>query len=195
MFYFLSQETASSGFFFRECLYLSTYAFTRFATFAELTSPLLLWQTYNSFKERKKKKKVWNISVVLPLFHIIYLPNTPHSSISGSTPRKTPSTSPTAPQVFLSFPSSHPPLSNKKPVMSWGAEKTLVDGERPRYFCFSCSPSQQLPVVPTRLRKPPSIEMYAFQMNRSTYFIHSFPHNFFIFFLSDVFILVERLNS
>lgn len=41
-FYFLSQETASSGFLFRECLYLSTYAFTRLATFAELTSPLLL---------------------------------------------------------------------------------------------------------------------------------------------------------
>lgn len=139
MFYFLSQETASSGFFFRECLYLSTYAFTRFATFAELTSPLLLWQTYNSFEENKH---FWKTPVNLPLFHIICLPDTPSFSISGRITLKSPSTFPIA---SLILPNSHSALSNKKWVMFWELRKLLWMEKDHRYFCFSCSPSQELP--------------------------------------------------
>lgn len=153
MFYFLSQETASSGFFFRECLYLSTYAFTRFATFAELTSPLLLWQTYNSFEENKH---FWKIPVNLPLFHIICLPDTPSFSIPGRITWKSPSTFPMA---SLILPNSHSALSNKKWVMFWELRKLLWMQKDQRYFCFSCSPSQELLVVPTRSRTPPQTHL------------------------------------
>jgi len=143
VFYFLSQETASSGFFFRECLYLSTYAFTRFATFAELTSPLLLWQTYNRFKEEKKKL----------LKHFCWCAPVSHQLLIFPTPQASPSQAeqlwklPTLPKYFR-IPIQH---SHTVSALFRGAEKALKDGERPRYFCFSHSQPQQLPVVPTRL--------------------------------------------
>lgn len=150
--HFLSQETASSAFFFRECLYLSTYALTRLATFAELTSPLLLWQTYNSCKEKERLE----IAAVSRPYTEFVLPAPPGVSASGSNFGKrqnvTNNCFPIPAELFQTVSSSDP----------W-AGQARVNGER--YFCFSSSPSQQLRAAPTRPEnpKPTSMGTYTFR--------------------------------
>lgn len=144
-----------------------------------------------------KNKNVWNISVDLPQSHIIHLfPDTSDSSSQVKHYFKTPNTFQLLPKYFwipIQFFHTITRFCSEKP------KKALVDGERRKVFLLlPLPPFQHQWAVPRKMRNPsqslPQGEMCAAGITGPTYFIYSFPHNFFVFLLGDIFVLVERFD-